>query len=144
MGYQLVMDNVDVIVHPRYTSRKQHGTDHHMVQMIAIQNRVKSHHLPNNDHITTVDKIDVSEFLPTVSDDIICENIPAHITSPIYHKHMAELQQKSKIVSINYVLCTLKNFKNRRIECPQKEKPKNKKNRVRIHKCPASQSVSGH
>ena len=117
-GYQLIMDNVDIIIHPRHTSREKHGTDLHMVQVIAVENRVNGHHLPNDGPVATLSSVDIADFLPTLRDNqflkkdwivlignIISEHIPSlkwfseHIPAQIQHAHLTELQKKSKIVS---------------------------------------------
>lgn len=68
-SYQLVMDNVDIVISARHTSKAKHGSDLHMVQMMAVKNRVSGHHLPNNKPTSSLKYIDVTEFLPTVEDD---------------------------------------------------------------------------
>ena len=127
-GYQLIMDNVDIVLHPRHTSREKHGSDLHMVQMIAVQNRVNGHHLPNDKPTSTMSSLDIAQFRPTLSDNkllkqdwivlignIISKHIPSlkwfneHLPGHIQHAHMTELKRKSKIVSLCLV-CTFGHF----------------------------------
>ena len=119
-SYQLVMDNVDVVVHARHPTRDNYGKDIHMVQMMAVQHRVSGHHLPNTEPIASAQSVDSSEFLPNTDDNMklrrdwvilsakmLADHIPAlkpmldalppHIT----HEHMAEMKTKSKVVSID-------------------------------------------
>ena len=116
-GYQLVMDNVDMVISARHTSKAKHGSDLHMVQMMAVKNRVSGHHLPNNKPTSSLKDIDIAEILPTVEDNkllkqdwviligkIIAENFPelkwfaSHLPREVPHDHMAEMKQKSEIV----------------------------------------------
>lgn len=81
-GFQIVMDNVDVVVHARHPTRDNYGRDYHMVQMMAVQNRVDAYHL-SNERPEKFHEIDTKEFLPSVSDNlrlkqewvILCGNV---------------------------------------------------------------------
>ena len=116
-GYQLIMDNVDLVVHPRHTSREKYGTDLHMVQLVAVKNRVEGYHLPNDAPIATPSSIDIDDFLPTIHDNnhlryewtvlignIISSHIPAlkwfseHIPVQLHHDHIVDLRKKSEVV----------------------------------------------
>ncbi|XP_033638557.1 uncharacterized protein LOC117299208 [Asterias rubens] len=122
-GYQLIMDNADIVLHPRHTSREKHGSDLHMVQMIAVQNRVNGHHLPNDKPTSTMSSLDIAQFRPTLSDNkllkqdwivlignIISKHIPSlkwfneHLPGHIQHAHMTELKRKSKIVNLGVLM----------------------------------------
>ena len=120
-GYQLVMDNVDVVVKARHPTRENYGKDYHMVQMMAVQNRVSAWHLPNSHPIATIDTIESTDFLPNTTDNnklkrdwtilsarMIREHIPAlcqmmdTLPHVIVHEHMTEMKEKSKVVCIEY------------------------------------------
>ena len=68
-GYQLVMDNVDVVVKARHPTRENYGKDYHMVQMMAVQHRVSAWHLSNSYPIATVDTVETTDFLPNMKDN---------------------------------------------------------------------------
>ncbi len=116
-GFQVIMDNVDLVIHPRHTSREKHGSDLHMAHAIAVKNRVEGYHLPNDAPISTVSSINVEDFLPTLSDNktlkhewmllignIISSHIPAlkwisgHVPAQPHHDHMSDMCKKSHIV----------------------------------------------
>lgn len=105
-GYRLIMDNVDLVVHRRHTSREKHGTDLHMVQMIAAKNRVKGYHLNNGEPISTVSshKLDVFfEQLEKVVEQVTaadeCRHNIGHLSEWISWKELIKRASESgKIV----------------------------------------------
>lgn len=120
-GYQLVMDNVDLIIHARHTSRNKFGSDLHMAQIIAVKDRVSGLHLSNDKPSSLIKDVDMSKFVPTVTDNrllkqewviligkIISQNSPAlgwfasHLPKEVPHRHIEEMKQKSQVVRIQY------------------------------------------
>ena len=114
--FQLVMDNVDMTVRTRHTSRERHGFDYHMVNVMAVKDRVTSP--PNYKPSTCVTDTELGTFLPSISDNnilknnwavlighIIANHIPAlgwmkqELPEHIHHRYMSEAKQKSEVVS---------------------------------------------
>ncbi|KAJ8029701.1 hypothetical protein HOLleu_29161 [Holothuria leucospilota] len=119
-SFQLVMDNVDMVVKARHTSREHYGASYHMANIIAIKNRVQA---PRNlsklqPTSASIETIDLGLFLPSLEDDkvmksnwvvlmghIIAEHIPSlhwiarELPTVIPHAHMSEARQKSEVVS---------------------------------------------
>ncbi|XP_072166071.1 uncharacterized protein [Diadema setosum] len=123
IGYQLVMDNVDIVIQARHPTRDSYGKDLHMVQMIAVQHRVQGHHLSNTQAISSVTEVESGDFLPSIEENkmlrrewmilasrMIGEHIPAlkdvmsTLPGVIHHDHMAEMKQKSRVVNLGVLI----------------------------------------
>lgn len=117
-SFQLVMDNVDIRVKARHTTRDNYGSDYHMVNILAVKDRVNAQHLSNDFPNVNTDKLDLAEFLPSSEEDkslkndwsilmghIISEHLPhlkwmsKELPKQIPHDHMDEAKQKTKVVS---------------------------------------------
>nr|XP_054763564.1 uncharacterized protein LOC129270188 [Lytechinus pictus] len=122
-GYQLLMDNVDLVIQARHPTRTNYGKDLHMVHMMAVEHRVHGHHLPNAHPVSTIDSVDTADFLPNLEDNKMLRRdwmilsariIGAHIPSlssamstfpsRIQHEHMEEMRSKSNVVNLGVLM----------------------------------------
>ncbi|XP_071796288.1 uncharacterized protein [Asterias amurensis] len=121
-SYQIVMDNVDIRVRARHTTKDHHGTDFHMVNTMAVKDRVTSS-LTDLKPEVNVDKLNLRMCLPSVSDNqtlkhnwsilighIIADHLPAmqwmkrELPQEIHHSHMSEARQKSEVVNLGVIM----------------------------------------
>ncbi|XP_072181183.1 uncharacterized protein [Diadema setosum] len=122
-SYQLVMDNVDMVVRARHPTRENFGKDHHMVQLMAVQHRVSAWHLPCTHPVATLESFDNKDLLPNMQDNaqlkhdwmvlsarMIAEHIPSLkpmmdlLPQVIVHDHMTEMKEKSKVVNLGVLM----------------------------------------
>ena len=120
-SYQLVMDNVDVMVHARHPTKNNYGKDYHMAHIVAVKNRVSAFHLRSDHEVPDLQDIDNKTFLPNASDNkmlrhdwavlcgrVIGDHIPAlksdleGLPHQITHDHMTEAKKKSAVVSPHF------------------------------------------
>nr|XP_054758519.1 uncharacterized protein LOC129264636 [Lytechinus pictus] len=123
-GFQVVADNVDLFIQARHPTRSNYGSDLHMVNILAIENRITGHHLPSeNKDDFKPDDIKSEMFLPNVGDNeslrnewkVLCGKIISQympklkeelkeLQSSIPHKHMEETRAKSNVVDLGVLM----------------------------------------
>ena len=125
-GYRLVGDNLDMKNQARYMTINHQNKDWHLFNMMAVENRVSSYHLPNEKPIVEdVTSVSPSTFLPNVTDEaalretwivhvanIIVRYLPKfkwfseHIGANVPHKYMQEAKKKTNVVCVFEMLIT--------------------------------------
>lgn len=111
--FSIVLDNVDIYVKPRQETATKSNTMHHMVQAIAVEDRVFSDHL-RRQSLVDIDKLKPSVIYPTTQDQQavrklmfnkvleILGTLPAaadlNIKVDHSHKYSAEMKKKSEQV----------------------------------------------
>ena len=118
-AHKLIYDNLDMKLLRHFSGIDYQNTDLHMCNMMAVQNRVPSYHLPNlTPLVEDVSTISPSLFLPNRDDEaglksswtihianIIAAYLPQlawmklHVPKHVPHKYMKEAAKKSPVVS---------------------------------------------
>ncbi|XP_071476351.1 uncharacterized protein [Diadema antillarum] len=120
-GFQLVMDNVDILIHARHPTKANYGKEYHMAHMMAVKHRVTAH--DKSSQRTIPSAIDPQLFLPNVSDNkilrhewaILCKRVIAEhfpvlkrelqdLPDQIIHDHMREAKEKSEVVNLGVLM----------------------------------------
>ena len=102
----------------RYMGIGRQGLDLHMFNVLAVENRVNTFHLPDDAPISTVEDIQFSQLLPdrednevlttnwcTLTAHVLTHYLPkleflrSHVPKAIPHKYMAETRRKTTVVS---------------------------------------------
>lgn len=119
--FNIVLDNVDIYVKPRREASNRSNTMHHMVQAIAVKDRVLTTKTnENRQPMVDIENLQPSHVYPTANDrkaveQLMCDKIidvlvemPAvaklGISIDHSHQHSAEMKQKSELVYYNKLL----------------------------------------
>lgn len=97
--------------------------DLHMFNILAVENRINTFHLPDDKPVATVETLQLSQLLPSAEDNtllrknwhilvahILARYLPqlafmaTHVPKEVEHKYMREMRQKTTIVS-THALC---------------------------------------
>lgn len=120
--YSIVLDNVDIYVKPRREASDKSNTMHHMVQAIAVEDRVLSEVTDSSRQpIVNIENIQPSHVYPTDNDreaieKLMCEKVveilgempgvaKLDITIDHHHQHFEEMKRKSQQVQRIFVTC---------------------------------------
>ena len=66
-GYQIIGDNVDLHINVRHMSEQNKNKSLHTFNLVAMRDVVSGSNLPNK-HVTTLNDVEISEFLPCHND----------------------------------------------------------------------------
>lgn len=117
-GYQIIGDNVDLHISVRHMSEQNKNKSLHTFNLVAMRDVVSGRNLPNN-HIRTLNDVEISEFLPCHNDvenlkkdfivlwaRVMVKNIPAFsflkgvVIQHIQHQYSKEMQAVTEEVPL--------------------------------------------
>ena len=64
-----------MVVTARHPTRDHPGKDYHMVQMLAVKDRVSGYHLSNEQPTSSAENVDSADFLPTLQENTMLKMI---------------------------------------------------------------------
>ena len=119
--FGIVLDNIDVYVKPRRETAGKHNTMFHMVQAIAVQERIQPGREDQIPPIIRIDEVSPEHVLPTdthierlhelLVDQVlkIWKGMPQFSDAAIHtnseeHRYTSKMKKKSTVVSV-FILC---------------------------------------
>lgn len=137
-NYGIVLDNVDIMTRPRREKADVSNTMHHMVQAIAVEERIKTDPIYRLRQEIPVENISPADVFPTAADDVKLQKMMVRMVLEVWskipalkcielqlpddtHQYTPQMAQKTNHVSHVHLILSLLyyNFENDRIlYCP--------------------------